>query len=199
MSQIIVSQDAAATATNINAHESLFRAGFASYLIEAICDVALSLLFFVLLRPMQKDIALLAAFFGLVSTALYAVAELFFFASMIALKASALGTFSIAQRQGFAFLFVKIFTYGGGLFMAFYGIAAVVRGYLIFRSGYLQKTIGALLMIAGCGFVAKNFTLVLAPSYSSDLLLAPMFVANVLLTFWMLVKGVDVDHWKLQR
>jgi hypothetical protein len=53
-------------------------------------------------------------------------------------------------------------------------------------------------MMAGCGFVAKNFTLVLAPSHSSDLLLAPMFVAGVLLTFWMLVKGVDIEHWRLQ-
>ena len=54
-----------ATAANIATHESLFRIGFASYLVEAICDVAPSLLFFVLLRPVQKDIALLAAFFGL--------------------------------------------------------------------------------------------------------------------------------------
>jgi hypothetical protein len=54
-------------------------------------------------------------------------------------------------------------------------------------------------MIAGCGFIAKNFTLVLAPSWSSDLLLAPMFVAAVLLTFWLLVKGVDVSQWQLAR
>jgi hypothetical protein len=195
-SHIIVAKDAAATAGNIAAHEWLFRTGFASYLVEAICDIALSLLFFVLLRPVQKDIALLAAFFGLVSTAVYAVAELCFFASMIVLKTTDLPSFPVAQRQELAFLFAKIFTYDGGLFMAFYGIASLTRGYLIFRSTYLPKTVGAFLMAAGCGFVAKNFTLILALSWSSDLLLTPMFLAGLLLTFWMLVKGVDVSRWE---
>jgi hypothetical protein len=199
-SHIIVSKDAAATAANIATHESLFRIGFASYLVEAICDVALSLLFFVLLRPVQKNMALLSAFFGLVSTAVYAVTELSFFAAMIVLKAASdLAPFSVGERQGLAYVFVKVFTNGGGLFMAFYGIAAMVRGYLIFRSRYIPRTIGAFFMIAGCGFVAKNFTLVLAPSWSSDLLLAPMFAAAVSLTFWLLVKGVDVRQWQLAR
>ena len=65
-SQLIVSGDAAATAGNIKAFGSLFRWGFAGYLVEAVCDIGLSLIFYVLLRPVRKDIALLAAFFGLV-------------------------------------------------------------------------------------------------------------------------------------
>jgi len=71
-SQLIVSADAAATAANIKGFGSLFRWGFAAYLVEATCDIGLSLIFYVLLRPVRKDIALLAAFFGLVGTAVFA-------------------------------------------------------------------------------------------------------------------------------
>lgn len=195
-SRIIVSGDAAATAANLTTHETLFRAGFAAYLIEAICDVALALLFYVLLRPVQKHLALLAAFFGLISTALYAVAELFYFAAWIVIGgAGGLSSFSPEQLQALALLSLKLFGYGGGLFMALYGIASMIRGYLIFRSGYLPKFLGVLLAVAGAGFILKNFTLVLTPAFASNLFLLPMFVAGVALTGWFLVKGVDVARW----
>lgn len=76
-SRLIVSSNATATAQNIKAFELLFRMGFAGYLVEASCDIALSLILYILLRPVRKDIALLAAFFGLVSTAVFAVASSF--------------------------------------------------------------------------------------------------------------------------
>ena len=72
----------------------------------------------------------------------------------------------------------------------------VLRGYLIFRSGYLPRFLGVLLALGGLGFVAKNFALVLAPAYASDGLLLPMFLAGVLLTVWLLVKGVNVPKWE---
>lgn len=60
--ELIVSGDATATANNIHASTSLFRLGFASYLVEAVCDVSLALILFLLLRPVRKDIALLQPF-----------------------------------------------------------------------------------------------------------------------------------------
>jgi hypothetical protein len=196
-SKVIVSGDATATATNITAFDSLFRMGFASYLVEAVCDIALTLILYVLLRPVRKDLALLAAFFGLVSTALFGVAELFYFAASLILGgADYLKTFSPDQLNTLALLSLKVYGYGGGIFMVFYGVAAVLRGYLIFRSGYLPKVLGVLLALAGLGFIAKSFALVLAPAYASDGLLLPMFLAAVSLTVWLLVRGVDVPKWE---
>jgi len=196
-SRIIVSSDAAATAKNINALGWLFRLGFAVYLVEAVCDIALTLIFYVLLRPVRRDLALLAAFFGLVSTALFGVAELFYFAASLILGgANYLKTFSPDQLNTLALLSLKLYGYGGGIFMVFYGVAAVLRGYLIYRSGYLPRVLGMLLVLAGLGFVAKNFALVLAPAYASDGLLLPMFLAGVSLTVWLLVRGVDVTKWE---
>jgi hypothetical protein len=196
-SQLVVSADATATAKNIAAMNSLFRWGFASYLVEGVCDVALAFVFYVLLRPVRKDLALLAAFFGLISTALFGVAEFFYLApSLILGGAPYLKTFSPDQLNTLALLSLKLYGYCGGIFMVFYGIASIIRGYLIFRSGYLPKALGVLLALAGLGFITRNFALVLAPAYASDLFLLPMFLAMASLTVWFLVKGIDVPKWE---
>jgi hypothetical protein len=80
--------------------------------------------------------------------------------------------------------------------MVFYGIASVLRGYLIFRSRYLPCFLGVILMTAGLGFIAKSVTLVLLPSMASDVLLLPTFIAIVSLAGWFLIKGVDVERWE---
>ena len=193
----LISANAAATAANLRSSDALFRLGFATYLIEALCDVTLAWLMYVLLRPVQKDVALLAAFFGLVSTALFGFAELFYISSSLVLRdADYLKSFSPDQRNTMAMLSLKTYGLGGGVFMAFYGVASLLRGYLIFRSGYLPKFLGVLLGLAGLGFIARNFLLLLAPRYASDLFLAPMFLSVVALTVWFLAKGVDVTKFE---
>ena len=196
-STLIVSGDPTATFNNISAHEWLFRLGFAGYLLEGLCDAALSLVLYVLLRPVHRNLALLAAFFGLVSTAHFAICEMFFFSGPMLLRNPVfLQTFSREQLNALSYLFIRIYSYGAGLFMVFYGSASLVRGYLIYRSGYLPRFLGILLGVAGVGFILRNFTLVLAPAYSSDFLLLPAPITVLVLTLWFLVKGVDVSKWE---
>ena len=196
--KLIASSDATLTARNIAASQTLFRIGFAAYLVEAICDTALSLLFYVLLRPVHRDTALLAAFFGILSTAVFAIAELFFFLSLlIARDPEYLKAFSADQRSALVLLAAKAYTLGAGAFSAFYGIASILRGVLIFRSGYLPKFLGALMALAGAGFVVENFLVVLAPQYASELFLLPMFVACLSLMAWLLAKGIDAAKWNV--
>ncbi|HYN81890.1 MAG TPA: DUF4386 family protein [Gemmatimonadaceae bacterium] len=71
-----------------------------------------------------------------------------------------------------------------------------MRGYLIYRSDCLPKALGALLVIAGLGFITRNFALVVAPAYASSFLLLPMMLGGLGLTVWLLVKGVDVPRWE---
>ncbi len=196
-SKLIVADDAAATAKNIIAFDLLFRLGFAGYLVEAICDVSLALIFYALLRPVSKNLALLAAFFGLIGTATFAVAEVFYFASAhIVGGANYLKTFSPGQLNSLALLALKLYGYGGELLLAFYGIATILRGYLIFQSGYLPKFLGALLVLGGLAFVIRNFALVLAPGYASGRLLLLMIPGGLSLIVWLLVKGVNVSKWE---
>ncbi len=198
-SRLIVTGNAAATAANIKTFAFLFRLGFVGYLLEAMCDIALNLIFYILLRPVQKDLSLLAVFFGLIGTALFGVAELFYIAAPLILGgAGYLQSFSPAQLDTLALLSLRLYGYGGVIFTAFYGVAWVLRGYLIFRSGYLPKLLGALAAVGGAGFVIRNFALVLAPGYAPGGLLLPMIAATLALTFWLLVKGVDPSRWNPQ-
>jgi hypothetical protein len=82
--------------------------------------------------------------------------------------------------------------------MTFYGVATTLRGWLVFRSEYLPRFLGVLLMLAGLGFILKNFMVVLVPKYHSDFLLLPMFVAMISLAAWLLLRGVDVSRWEIQ-
>lgn len=195
-SQLMVPGDAAATAKNIMASDTLFRMGFAGYLVEATCDVALTLILYVLLAPVGKNLALLAAFFRLVATAVFGFAELFYFApSLILGGADYLKAFSPDQLNTLALLSLKMYGYGGGLFMVLYGVPSMVLGYLIYRSGYLPKGLGALLALGGAGFVIRNFALVLAPAFASSALLLPAMISAPVLGLWLLVWGVDVRKW----
>jgi hypothetical protein len=198
-SKLIMSADASATAQNIRAFDSLFRMGFASYLVEAVSDIALSLILYVLLRPVRKDLALLTAFFGLVGTAVFAVSELFYLApSLILGGAGYLKAFTPDQLNTLALLSLELFAYGGMMFTVFYGVAWVLRGYLIFRSGYLPKLLGVLMTLGGFGFIARNFLLVLAPAYAPGSLLLLMVPGGLSLSVWLLVRGVDLRKWEVR-
>jgi Domain of unknown function (DUF4386) len=195
--KFIVSSDAAATVANIKASEFTFRLGFAGFMVESICDAALALIFYVLLKPVDKNISLLAAFLGLISTAVFAVCELFCFMALhITGGADYLKSFSPEQLNSLALLSLKFYTIGGAIFTGYYGLAWILRGYLMFRSAYFPKFLGVLMLIGGLAFFTRNFLLILAPVYASEVLLMLMFPGGLLLTFWLLIKGVDVAKWQ---
>ena len=196
-SLLIVRTDPAATATNILASESLFRLGFASYLIEALCDVGLTWVFYVLLRPVHRNLSLLAVFFRLIATGGFAMSQVLYFSALLAVSGSDnLKSFSAEQRESLALLSINAGGFGLEVFSMFYGVGAMLLGYLIFRSQYLPRILGVLLAISGVGFVIKAFASVLTPTYASPLLLLPVAVAWLSLTVWLLVKGVDIQRWQ---
>jgi len=185
-SKLIVWSDAAATMRNIQTYNTLFRLGFIGYLIEATCDVSLALVFYMLLKPVRKDLALLAAFFGILATALFAVAELFYFAPPLILNgAGYFKTFTTDQLNSLAMLSLRFYAYGSGIFMTFYGTAWLLRAYLMFRSGYFPKAIAVLMGIAGLGFVSRNIALVLAPAWRSGWLLMLIVPGGLALMVWL--------------
>ena len=141
--QIIVRGDAAATAANIRANPTLFRVTFASYLVEGICDVLLLVFFYILLKPVDRNLALLSAFFGTVSMITFAVAQSSFFAASVILRdTGGMTAFTVPQREALALLAIRIASMIAWLFLCMYGIASMIRGYLIARSGYLPRILG---------------------------------------------------------
>jgi uncharacterized protein DUF4386 len=195
---VIVAGDAAATAHNIVANASLYRMGFAGYLVEAMCDLSLTLVFYVLLRPVHKDLALLAVFIRLVGTAVFAAGELFYLAPLLILGgADHLKSFSPDQLNGLAYLSLNIYGYGADrLANVLYGAGSIVLGYLMFRSGFLPRILGLLMTLGGLGFAIRGFLLVLAPAYASFAFMLPAALAGLALILWLLARGVDVPRWE---
>ncbi len=199
--QLIVANDAAATVANLQAHDTLYRLSFAAYLAEALADVALAVIFYVLLAPVSRGMALMAAFFGLLSTALYAACEIFYFAlpHLLLSGASYLNAFAPAQIDTLVLLSLKLFNYGAGMFLIFYGTGWIIRGWLMIRSGYFPKVLGLLMTMGGLGFVARTSTAVLAPEYSSNVMLMLIAPGGVFLGLWLLIRGVDPAKWEARR
>lgn len=195
-SKLIASGDAAATVANLKNFDFIYRLGFAAFMVESLCDITLALILYALLKPVGKQLSLLAAFFGLIATATFAFAELFYFAPMLIMRGGYLQTFSPDQLNALVLLSLKFYGYAGMIFTAYYGMGWIIRAVLIVRSGYLPKFLGVLMAIGGIGFVVRNFALILAPAYASDVLLMLMFPGGLIMAAWLLIKGVDVPAWK---
>ena len=198
--RIFVSGDAAATAANLRSMESLWRLGIATELFLLICAIALTLIFYVLLRPISKELALLAVFFNLVSLAVEAVAALDLVAALFPLgNAGYLKAFPPEQLYAMASLAIKSHSYGFGVALIFFGCTCLILGYLIFKSGFLPKALGVLMQIAGLSYLTDSFALILAPTFANRIfpaVLVPAFVGEASLCLWLLVKGVNVEKWE---
>ena len=198
-----VSGNATATAANIMAHESLWRFHVAAELFLLICAIALLSILYFLLRPVSRDLALLAVFFNVVSITLEAAFAMYLLVALFPLgNAAYLKAFTPEQLSAMASLSLKSHAYGFGVSLIFFGLFCIITGYLIFRSGFLPKAIGVLMQIAGLCYLVNSFALILAPAVANQLnpaILLPAFVGEASLCLWLLVKGVNVEKWNRAR
>jgi len=196
---LVVSGDAAATADNIEASQLLWRAGIVGDLLMHVLDVPVIVVFYLLLRPVSKSLALLATLINLVQTAVLVANKLTLLVPLYLLENSSyLKEFSSAQLDTLSYLAIKAHGFGFGVGLIFFGFACLVRGYLIFRSGYLPKAMGVLIVVAGLSYLINSFALLLAPSFATLIfpaVLVPAFVGELSLCLWLIVKGVNLEHW----
>lgn len=196
---LVVSGDAASTAHNIIASPSLWRIGIAGDLVMHLCDVGLMLVFYVLLRPVSRNLALLVVLFNLVQTGMLVSNKTNLLLPLFLLgDAQYLNAFTSDQLQALAYISLRTHDYGFGFGLIFFGAECIVIGYLIFRSGYLPKALGILMQVAGASYLTNSFALVLYPPLASKLfpaVMLPPLVAEASLALWLLLKGVDLSKW----
>jgi hypothetical protein len=195
--RLVVDGDAAATATNILAHRGLFQLGFATYLIEMACQIAMTALFYDLLKPAGRSVSLLAAFLGFAGCIIKTFSRVFFIAPLFVLGgAHYLRVFSAEQLQALALLFLKVNDHGAAIALVFFGFYAVLTGYLIIRSTFLPRILGVLSVLGGLGWLSFLYLplgYLLFPYVAAFGLLG---AASLLL--WLLVFGVNEQRWKEQ-
>jgi len=197
----VVTGDAAATAHKILEHETLFRLGFVAELMSSPLYIAVTLLLYILLRPVNKSLSLLAAFFSLAGSIIGALTSLFHLAPVLVLGGSHyLKVFNVDQLQALALMFLNLHTQGLDISMIFFGFYCLLIGYLILKSTFLPRIIGALLMIAGLCYLINYSATFIAPQFAAHLvpyILIPG-LAEIVLALWLLVMGLNTERWKEQ-
>jgi len=196
--KLVVAGNAAATAANILGHERLFWLGFVLSVIGVAFHLAWALLMYVLLKPVNRSLSLLAAFFVLVSCAMQALTSLLYLAPLLILQGgSSFSAFTAEQLQALALMFLKLNEYAFNIDLVFFGLWCVLAGYLIFRSTFLPRILGVLLAIDGLGFVTYLYP-PLAYHMFIPYLAAASALGEIPLELWLIVMGVNAQRWKEQ-
>jgi hypothetical protein len=193
---LIVPGDATTTASNIMASESLFRLGFVSDLIMITCFIFLPLAFYVLLKPVNKNLASLMVIFVLVSVPIMFINMLFHFAPLLLLSgADYLTVFGADQLHALVMFFIELYTAGVMIATIFHGLWLLPLGFLVYKSGYFPRILGVFLMIACFGFVIESFAFFLLPP-GYEVITYPGIVFEIIGEFgfcgWLLLKGAKI-------
>ncbi|MBS4029308.1 MAG: DUF4386 domain-containing protein [Ignavibacteriales bacterium] len=190
--------NATVTAQKIMDSEFLFRFGFASELIMLICDTAVTMILYVLLRQVSKNIALLATFFRLVSISILGLTALSHYAVVLVLGgANYLTVFEPDQLHALALLSLKLHGSGYNISLLFFGFHLILLGYLLLKSDYLPSILGFLLEIGGACYISNSFIWFLFPTFVTTIypaILVPCFLGELLLCLWLIVKGVNLSQ-----
>lgn len=195
----VVPGDAAATAQNILANATLFRLGFVADLVMVTTDICVAVLFYVLLRPVSRTLALLAMALRLMMDTVLAVNLLNHLDAVLMLDADGpLAAIDPGQRDALVLMSLESHQFGYLIALVFFGLHVAVLGWLFARSTFLPRALGVLLGLAAIGYLADSFMFFLIPGYDgafSPVALAPVIIAEASVIAWLLIKGVDVDRW----
>ena len=193
-SRFIVRGDAAATASNIMASESLFRFGIVLNLFTFIGQILLVLALYQLLKVVNKNMASLMVIFSLAAVPIAMLNELNQLAVLQLLSgADYLKVFPTEQLQALAYLFLRLHAQGLNIAQIFWGLWLFPMGYLVFKSGFLPRILGILLIIACFGYVIQSFAAFLG--YNVSIIFFTSW-EELLFLLWLLIKGVNVEQWK---
>jgi len=192
---IIVPGDAATTANNIMANEFQFRLGFMSELIAYSVYIFLVLALYKLLKPVNKNHAVHMVIIILVSVPIAMLNMLNQFAALLLLNGGDyLTAFTADQLKAGVMFFLDLLDHGVYIAFIFWGLWLFPMGYLVFKSGFIPKILGILLMIACFGYLIDFVTLFLFPNFVEIRFFT--FIGEPLFALWLLIKGVNVEQWE---
>lgn len=183
------------TPNDIQAHESLFRLGYALTLVSTVFYVALVALFYPLFRPVNRNLSLMAVFFGLVGCAVGAVQSLLQLSALVVLGGSGQysSAFTAEQLHALAQVSLDWSAQADNVAIIFFGVFQLLIGYLIFKSGFLPRVLGVLMALGGLGWL--TFLYPPLATHLFTLLAGVGILAEGPLMLWLLVVGVNAQRW----
>ncbi|MBZ5689243.1 MAG: DUF4386 domain-containing protein [Acidobacteriia bacterium] len=190
--KVIVHGNAAATASNISAHETLFRLGIAGGLVGQAAFIFVALALYDLLKGVSRRHASLMLLLIVVSVPIAFVNELNSIAALVLVRgADFLSVLDKTQREVLAMLFVKLHGQGFVVAEMFWGLWLFPLGLLVYRSRFLPRFLGVWLGLAGVAWVVLSLTGILLPQYQDkvDKYLQPAIIGEIVFMLWLLIMG----------
>jgi hypothetical protein len=191
----VITADAVATAANIRLHEQRFWLGFTFNLVVIASYLVVTALFYDLFKPVSKQLSLHAVLFSVVGCAVQAAALVFYAAPWVVLSSSH-DPASLSADQAMALLGLKLYVQAYNIGLGFFGFYCILIGRLIFKSAFLPRALGVLMMFGGLSWLTF-----LSPPLASCLRpynIAPGVLGEGSLTLWLLLVGVNAPRWAEQ-
>jgi uncharacterized protein DUF4386 len=192
----------AATAHNIQTHELLYRLGLVAHIVVTATNIPMAVIFYDLLKVVNRRLALLDVFFTLVATSIEAAGILGQFTPLVLMNGNYTHALPPAQLNALGYLSGDLSTIGYSIYGVFYGFDALCVAYLVLKSTFLPRAIGVLMAIDGlASYLAYGFTDLLAPglaAYLAPWIQLPTIFGEGSLCLWLLIAGVDTKRWTEQ-
>ena len=190
---LIVPGDAEATARNIMASETLFRAGIFGWVLAILGDIMRAWGLYVFFKPVNRSLALLSAWFMLVHDAIFAASLVnLYFGSVLLSGADLLTMFELQQLQALGMLAFAGFEYGFHMGLFFFSFHLGIVGYLAYKSGYVPKILGVLLIASFLSYLIDSFAFLFLPVYPvilNQVLMVPEVIGELAIAVWLAFKG----------
>ncbi len=191
--KLIVSGNAAATANNIAAHETLFRLGILSDLFTATMSIFLALALYRLFKAVDQGLAVILVILGaLMVTPIYFLNTINDAAALLLVRgADFLAVFDKPQREALAMLFLRLHNHGVLVNEVFWGLWLLPFGLLVYRSRFLPRLLGVWLILNCCAYVALSVTGILWPQYQARVwkVAFPVMFGELAIMLWLIVMG----------
>lgn len=196
--QILVPRDPIATAQNALNSETLFRLGLAAELVTIVATTTLFLGLYVVLRPVDKNLARLALLWRVIENCVLASLVYASFTALALLQSTTYAPAADrAELAGFAYTLIRVHTYGFQVGFLFLGLGSALFSYLWFRSRYIPRVIAAWGIFASVVMAVVALALIIRPELLAVITLAymaPMGIYEIGLGFWLLVRGVTLPE-----
>jgi hypothetical protein len=198
-----VSNDALATAQNIQANEMLFRWGFVADLINFVVGIPTVIIIYHFFKKYNAILLQIAMAFVIIQTAIIAVNLLNQISPLLLLgNDTYLNTFQQNQLATLSLLSLNIQSQGYGIGLVFFGFYCILIGYVIFKTNAIPRILGVFYAMAGLCYLINSFTMFLSKGFANPFfiyLAIPIFLGELSLCLWLLIKGIDISKFDNNR
>ncbi len=176
---------------------SMYRYGFVADLVTLICGTILSLIFYILFKPVNRNLSLLALIFSITAGAVMATNLLNQLAPLLLLhNTSYLKAFTIWQLQTSSLFFLNLQSQGYNISLLLFAFYFPIIGWLVYNSNFLPRILGVIYAMAGLGYLINSLAWFLFPHLAALLfpyVLLPALIGETSMSLWLIFKGVKVE------